>query len=137
MDHHRRRGLAGSAAVIRAALLLAVLALVAGCGTAPVTVYKGGDGAGNYLAGGMLLRHEGAAVECQHPNALACMYVNRNVTWGGQSVEQFFLVVNGSKLPDFTARHLEVLIHEGCHYVAGAWDIVPDPCHREDMGVIR
>lgn len=118
-------------------LALLALLLVAGCAaTAPVTIQKGGDGQGNYLAGGLLLRHEGAAIECRNQDALACMYVNKQVTWGGQAVEQFYLVVNGTKLPDFTAKHLEVMVHEGCHYVAGAWDLA-DPCHREDQGVIR
>ena len=122
--------------------LLAIL-LLAGCATAnvaPVQVWKGGDGQGAYLAGGMLLRHEGAAIECRNKDAAACMFVNHLIAWGGLQIRQYYLVVNGTRLPDFTARHLEVMVHEGSHYV---WSVeladlgVPDPTHHEDAGVIR
>ena len=102
-------------------------------------VWKGGDGQGNYLAGGMLLYGEVAAgIECRNQRAIACMYSNKLSPWKDTYVEQFYIVIRGdNSFVRFDEKHLEVIVHEGCHYAAAVMSIETDPCHAEDKGTLN
>lgn len=122
---------------------LAALALLAvGCASAvtgparPVLRYGGIDGGAAHLLTVSVLPRERVPQECRTERALACVWPEayRSAEYGREITLIRSAVIHRADLP-WAAYQLAA--HESCHIAAILQGLAPDPCHREDAGVLH